>query len=111
MVPLHAQNVAGEYRDQAIVAMKQWKEISLANGSQGVRLGVIQSGANVGALIAFQFFENMADIESVYDALIEAPITKPTIESCKFVILGRAIVKNLMRLARPQKVQNTLFWQ
>ena len=89
--------VAGDYRDQAIEAMKQWREISLVNGSQGVRLGVIQSGANVGALIAFQFFENMADIESAYDALIEAPITKQTIESGKFDIFGRAIVKNLMK--------------
>ena len=48
--------VAGDYRDQAIEAMKQWKENFLANGSQGVRIGVSQSGSNVGALVAFQFF-------------------------------------------------------
>ena len=89
--------VAGNYRDRAIEAMRQWKDISLANGSQGVRLGQIQSGSNVGSLIAFQFFENMGDIESAYDAMFEAPITKQTIESDKFDIFGRAIVKNLMK--------------
>tara|TARA_A100001037_G_scaffold296715_1_gene317605 strand:- start:265 stop:867 length:603 start_codon:yes stop_codon:yes gene_type:complete len=89
--------VAGDYRDQGIKAMKQWKEISLANGAQAVRLGMIQSGSNVGALVAFQFFESMGDIESVYDAFMEAPITKQTLESGKFDIFGRTIVKNLLQ--------------
>ena len=37
-----------DYRDDAILALKQMKEISLANGSQGVRIGMMQSGSNVG---------------------------------------------------------------
>ena len=39
---------AADYRDDAISVLKQMKEISLANGSQGVRIGMMQSGSNVG---------------------------------------------------------------
>ena len=50
---------AADYRDDAISALKQMKEISLANGSQGVRIGMMQSGSNVGNFVAIQFYENM----------------------------------------------------
>ena len=44
--------IAADYRDDAISALKQMKEISLANGSQGVRIGMMQSGSNVGNFVA-----------------------------------------------------------
>ncbi len=93
--------VAGDFRESAIAAMRQWKELSLAQGSQGVRLGMIQSGSNVGALIAIQFFENMAGIETAYDAILEAPITKKIVESGKFQMIGRGIVKNYLQFGTP----------
>ena len=93
--------VTGDFREAAISAMRQWKEISLANGSQAVRMGIIQSGSNVGALMAIQFFEDMAGIESAYDAILEAAITKKTVESGKFQMIGRGMVKNYLQFGTP----------
>ena len=86
---------AADYRDDAISALKQMKEISLANGSQGVRIGMMQSGSNVGNFVAIQFYENMGKMEAVYDALHEAPIVKEVQGSGKFSVVRRGVMKVL----------------
>ena len=86
---------AADYRDDAISALKQMKEISLANGSQGVRIGMMQSGSNVGNFVAIQFYENMGKMEAVYDALHEAPIVKEAQGSGRFSVVRRGVMKVL----------------
>mgnify|MGYP001303577450 CR=1 FL=1 len=89
--------VAPDYRETAISALNEMKEVSLANGAKGVSIGMLMSGANVGKFIAIQSFDDMAGIESAYDALLEAPSSKKLNESGKFTIYGRGILKNLTK--------------
>tara|TARA_Y100001934_G_scaffold213783_1_gene253168 strand:- start:5814 stop:6425 length:612 start_codon:yes stop_codon:yes gene_type:complete len=89
--------VAPDYRDTAISALNEMKEVSLANGAKGVSIGMLMSGANVGKFIAIQSFDDMAGIESAYDALLEAPSSKKLNESGKFTVYGRGILKNLTK--------------
>jgi len=84
---------APDYRDEAISIINQLKEITLANGATGARIGMLGSGNNVGKLVVLQFFENMGDIESAYDALLESPLLKKAQESGKFSILYREVQK------------------
>ena len=84
---------APDYRDEAISIINQLKEITLANGATGARIGMLGSGNNVGKLVVLQFFENMGDIESAYDALLESPLLKQAQESGKFSILYREVQK------------------
>ena len=85
--------VARDYRETAIGAMEQFKEVQLANGATGVRQGMIMTGSNVNSFVSIQFFEDMVGVENVYEALRKAPITKQTMESGKFEIYGRGILK------------------
>ena len=84
---------APDYRDKAISIINQLKEITLANGATGARIGMLGSGNNAGKLVVLQFFENMGDIESAYDALLESPLLKKAQESGKFSILYREVQK------------------
>tara|TARA_E500000331_G_scaffold202570_1_gene194383 strand:- start:377 stop:976 length:600 start_codon:yes stop_codon:yes gene_type:complete len=88
--------VAGDYRETGIAAMEQFKEVQLANGAIGVRQGIMMTGSNVNSFISIQFFEDMAGLENTYEALRKAPITKQTMESGKFEIYGRGILKDLV---------------
>ena len=74
---------APDYREEAISIINQLKEITLANGATGARIGMLGSGNNVGKLVVLQFFEKMGDIESAYDALLESPLLKKAQESGK----------------------------
>ena len=89
--------VAPDYRDTAISILNEMKEVSLANGAKGASLGMLMSGSNVGKFVAIQSFDDMAGIESAYDALLEAPSSKQLNESGKFSIYGRGIIKNLTK--------------
>ncbi len=88
--------VAHDYHDQAMDALKQFKEISLANGSQGVRQGRIMTGSNIGRMAMIQQFDDMAQIDTTLEALNGSAIAKQTRESGKFKLYGRGIVKNLL---------------
>jgi len=88
--------VASDYRDTAIGAMEQFKEVQLANGATGVRQGMLMTGSNVNSFVAIQFFGDMSGVESAYEALRKAPITKQTMGSGKFEIYGRGILKDLV---------------
>ncbi len=88
--------VARDYRETATGAMEQFKEVQLANGATGVRQGMIMTGSNVNSFVSIQFFEDMAGVENTYEALRKAPITKQTMESGKFEIYGRGILKDLV---------------
>jgi hypothetical protein len=88
--------VASDYRDTAIGAMEQFKEVQLANGATGVRQGMLMTGSNINSFVAIQFFDDMSGVESAYEALRKAPITKQTMESGKFEIYGRGILKDLV---------------
>ena len=88
--------VASDYRDTAIGAMEQFKEVQLANGATGVRQGMLMTGSNINSFVAIQFFDDMSGVESANEALRKAPITKQTMESGKFEIYGRGILKDLV---------------
>jgi len=85
--------VAPDYRDTAIATLKQIKQVSLSNGSKRVRIATQTSGSHVGSLLMLQFFDSMADVESVYDAFNETPIYAETMQSGKFDITDRALLK------------------
>ena len=85
--------VARDYRETAIGAMEQFREVQLANGATGVRQGIMMTGSHVNSFVSIQFFEYMAGVENTYEALRKAPITKHTMESGKFDIYGRGILK------------------
>ena len=88
--------VASDYRDTAIGAMEQFKEVQLENGATGVRQGMLMTGSNINSFVAIQFFDDMSGVESANEALRKAPITKQTMESGKFEIYGRGILKDLV---------------
>ena len=85
--------VTPDYRDTAISNLKQVKKISETHGAKLVRIAAQTSGSHVGSLMMLQFFENMADVESVYDAFSETPIYSKTMQSGKFDITHRALLK------------------
>ena len=68
--------IAPDYRDTAILALKQFKEIWSANGAYRVLQGILMTGSNVQCSMAFNYFENMADIEGAFEAMREAPIVR-----------------------------------
>ena len=81
------------YLDAAIDNIKQIKSVRLSTGACRVRLALMTSGSNAGKLMFFQFFENLADAERVYDAFAEDPIYAETMLSGKFEITRRAMLK------------------
>ena len=85
--------VAPDYRDTAIANLKQIKQVSLSSGSKRVRIAAQTSGSHVGSLLMLQFFDSMADVESVYDAFNETPIYAETMRSGKFAITDRGLLK------------------
>ena len=87
--------IAPDYRETAISALKQFKEIWSTNGAYRVLQGILMTGSNVQCSMAFNYFENMADIESAFEAMREASIVKQTMESGKLEILRRGILKDL----------------
>ena len=93
--------VARDYRETAIGALKQIKEIHLANGASGVRQGIIMTGSGVNMLMNIQIFDNMVGIESSLEATRKAPITTQTMASGKFEFFGRSILKGLVSIGTP----------
>ena len=90
--------VAPEYRDTALQNLMKVKAVSLSNGAKRVRIAAMQSGSNVGQLVMVQFFDSMADAESVYDAFSEDPTYAETMKSGKFEITRRGLMKTHMEV-------------
>ena len=51
------------YAATAIEKLKTLSEFSKTNGAIHADIGAIQTGLNVGSILAIQFFEKMAEIE------------------------------------------------
>jgi hypothetical protein len=98
--------VAPDYRDTAISKLKQVKKVSESNGAKLVRIAAQTSGSHVGSLIMLQFFENMADVERVYDAFNEMPIYAETMQSGKFDLTHRALLKIHLELGETSSSDN-----
>ena len=97
--------IAPDYRDEAMSALEQFKEIWSSNGAYRVLQGILMTGTNVQCSMSFNYFENMADVERAFEAMREAPIVKQTMESGKFTILRRGILKNLFSFGTGGSVQ------
>jgi len=61
------------YKSTAIQNLLKIKNVSLSGGAKRVRLASMQSGSSVGQLVMLQFFDSMANAESVYDAFNSDP--------------------------------------
>lgn len=90
--------VAPDYRETALHNLMKVKQVSLSNGANRVRVAAMQSGSNVGQLMMVQFFDSMADAESVYDAFAEDPTYAETMQSGKFEITRRGLMKTHMEV-------------
>ena len=65
--------VEPDYKSTAIQNLMKIKDVSLSSGAKRVRLASMQSGSSVGQLVMLQFFDSMANAESVYDAFNSDP--------------------------------------
>ena len=93
--------VARDYRETAIGALKQLKEIQLANGATGVRQGILMTGSGVNLFMKIQFYENMAALENGWEASRKSPIINQTLASGKFEFTGRSILRDLVLIGTP----------
>ena len=93
--------VTRDYREAAIEAMHQFKEVALANGAARVRSGMFMTGSNVNTFVQINFFDTMADVESTYAAFSNAPITKQVQASGKFEIFRRGILRESVHFGTP----------
>ncbi len=82
-----------DYKSTAIQNLMKIKHVSLSGGAKRVRLALMQSGSSVGQLVMLQFFDNMAKAESVYDAFHSDPTYSETMDSGKFEITRRGLMK------------------
>ena len=85
--------VTPDYKDTAIENIKRVKQVSLSNGANRVRLALMTSGSNAGKLMFFQGFDALSDAERVYDAFADDPTYAETMQSGKFEITRRAMLK------------------
>jgi len=85
--------VEPSYKPTAIQNLMKIKLISLSGGAKRVRLALMQSGSSVGQLMMLQFFDSMANAESVYDNFANDPTYSETMESGKFEITRRGLMK------------------
>ena len=85
--------VEPDYKSTAIQNLMKIKDISLSSGAKRVRIASMQSGSSVGQLVMFQFFDSMANAENVYDAFNSDPTYSETMESGKFEITRRGLMK------------------
>ena len=90
--------VAPDYRETALHNLMKVKQVSLSNGAKRVRVAAMQSGSNVGQLMMVQFFDSMADAETVYDAFAEDPTYAETMQSGKCEITRRGLMKTHMEV-------------
>ena len=58
----------GGYASTALANLKDLSKEAKAAGAASVTIGSVQTGAHAGSILALQVFENMSDIEAVYDA-------------------------------------------
>tara|TARA_B100000676_G_C17615737_1_gene599132 strand:+ start:282 stop:518 length:237 start_codon:yes stop_codon:yes gene_type:complete len=65
--------VEPDYKSTAIQNLMKIKDVSLSSGAKRIRLASMQSGSSVGQLVMLQFFDSMANAESVYDAFNSDP--------------------------------------
>ena len=85
--------IAPDYKETAIENIKQVKQVSLSNGAKWTRLALMTSGSNAGKLMFFQSFADLSDAERVYDAFADDPIYAETMQSGKFEITRRDMLK------------------
>ena len=87
------------YAATAIEKLKTLSEFSTANGAIHADIGAVQTGLNVGSILAIQFFEKMADIEKVYDKMPTQPVYEELFSTGNMELTGRGIARILHREA------------
>ena len=87
------------YAATAIEKLKTLSEFSKANGAIHADIGAVQTGLNVGSILAIQFFEKMADIEKVYDKMPTQPVYEELFSTGNMELTGRGIARILHREA------------
>jgi hypothetical protein len=85
------------YAATAIEKLKTLSEFSKVNGAIHADIGAIQTGLNVGSILAIQFFERMADIETVYDKMPTQPVYEELFSTGNMELTGRNISRILHR--------------
>ena len=85
--------VSLKHMDTTVDNIKLVKQVSLENGACRVWIAHMTSGSDAGKLIFFQFFNNLADVERVFDAFTLDPIYAETMLSGKFEITHRGMLK------------------
>ena len=87
------------YAATAIEKLKTLSDFSKANGAIHADIGAVQTGLNVGSILAIQFFEKMADIEKVYDKMPTQPVYEELFSTGNMELTGRGIARILHREA------------
>lgn len=91
------------YTPTAISKLKELSVEATDAGAELVHIGTVQTGANAGSILALQFFENMSDIEAVYDAFAVSDHYKGMFATDDMVLTGRALLKLHHRLGSPEE--------
>ena len=82
-----------EYGTTAIERFKELAEASKSSGSVNAEFGSIRTGQSVGSLLALQYFNNMADIEAVYEKILGMPAYEEMFATGNVELTGRAIAR------------------
>ena len=85
------------YAATALEKIKTLSEFSKANGAIHTDVGAIQTGLNAGSILLLQFFERMADIETVYDKTPTHPVYEELFSTGNMELTGRGIARILHR--------------
>ena len=85
------------YAATAIEKIKTLSEFSKANGAIHADVGAVQTGLNAGSILLLQFFERMADIETVYDKMPTLPVYEELFSTGNMELTGRGIARVLHR--------------
>ena len=81
------------YGTTAIEILKELAEVSKSAGSVNAEVGSIRTGQSVGSLLALQYFNNMADIEAVYEKILGMPAYEEMFATGNVELTGRAIAR------------------
>ena len=83
----------GGYASTALANLKDLSKEAKAAGAASVTIGSVQTGAHAGSILALQVFENMSDIEAVYDAFAVSKLYQEMLASGEMELTGRALLK------------------
>ena len=81
------------YGPTAIEKLKELAEVSKSAGSVNAEIGQVWTGQYVGSLLALQYFNNMADIEAVYEKILGMPAYEEMFATGNVELTGRAIAR------------------